>query len=137
MGALGAGVPPGEVGAARALNGSSAASWVALYRLYNSGLYNNQWMVLDYNRILPGQPPRDGAFWIFEQIPGGGEAADMTWWLRREGYWASYNIPYIREIYEKSGYPSQPATPENDYYNCSRHNIFQRDAVPLLFSLSL
>lgn len=46
-----------------------------------------------------------------------------------QGYWASYNIPYIREIYEKSGYTTQPATPDIDYYNCSRHNIFARDAV--------
>ena len=46
-----------------------------------------------------------------------------------QGYWASYNIPYIREIYEKSGYLTQPASPDIDYYNCSRHNIFKRDAV--------
>ena len=46
-----------------------------------------------------------------------------------QGFWSSYNIPYFPEIRKLSGYDDQPQTPDNDYYNCSRHNIFERDAV--------
>lgn len=131
MGAVRAGLPPGHVGTLLyGLTDSSAQSWVEVYSLYNSGLYNNQWMVLDYNRVLPGQPPLDGAFWIFEQIPGGGEAADMTWWLRREGYWASYNIPYFPAIYEACGYPAKVEEWEPkamSWHDAARAQIFRRD----------
>ena len=48
---------------------STAEEWVYYYSLYNSGLYNNQWMVFDYNRFHPGKGLDAGAFWIYEQIP--------------------------------------------------------------------
>lgn len=108
----------------------SAEEWVEWYALYNSGLYNNQWMVFDYNRFTPGQPPEDGAFWIFEQIPGGGLSSDMTWWLRREGYWASYNIPYFKSIYEACGYPAKVEEWEPkamSWEQAARAQIFRRD----------
>lgn len=99
-------------------------TWVDTFEMYNSGTYNNQWMAVDLN----GAGKSKDIMWIVEQIPGLTIKEDVTPYLYRDGYWASYNIPYIREIYEKSGYPSQPQTPDIDYYNCSRHNIFQRDA---------
>ena len=77
--------------------------------------------------------------WIVEQIPGETMKKDVTSYLYedvmivngsdRQGYWGSYNIPYFEEIYDKSGYNTPPHIPDNDYYNCSRHNIFKRDAV--------
>lgn len=62
---------------------STAEEWVYYYSLYNSGLYNNQWMVFDYNRFHPGKGLDDGAFWIYEQIPGGGHSGDLTNYLRK------------------------------------------------------
>lgn len=110
----------------------SAEEWVELYTLYNSGLYNNQWMVFDYNKFHKGRGMDDGAFWIFEQIPGGGHAGDMTPMLREQGYWASYNIPYFKDIYELCGYPAKVIEWEAkamSWEQAARAQIFRRDHV--------
>ena len=52
-----------------------------------------QWMVLDYNKFIPGQPLIPGTLWILEQLPGMVEMADLTEHLNENGYWASYNLP--------------------------------------------
>ena len=109
---------------------STAEEWVYYYSLYNSGLYNNQWMVFDYNKFHKGEGMDDGAFWIFEQIPGGGHAGDMTWYLRNTTYWASYNIPYFKDIYNKCGYPAKVEEWEPKAMSWelgARAQIFRRD----------
>lgn len=99
-------------------------TWVDMFEMYNSGTYNNQWMAIDLN----GFGKKENIMWIVEQIPGETVKKDVTSYLYDDGYWGSYNIPYFEEIYNKSGYNTQPHIPDNDYYNCSRHNIFKRDA---------
>ena len=54
------------------------AAWSEIFARFNSGTYNNQWIVVDYNKFTPGQPLADGVLWIVEQIPGMVEGADMT-----------------------------------------------------------
>lgn len=98
--------------------------WVETFSLWNSGTYNNQWMAVDLN----GYGKKENVMWIVEQIPGETIMQDVTSFLYKDGYWASYNIPFFAEVREKSGYNKQPQVPDNDYYNCSRHNIFKRDA---------
>jgi hypothetical protein len=44
--------------------------WTDLFARYNSGTYNNQFMVVDYKRFTPGTAPLAGTLWIIEQIPG-------------------------------------------------------------------
>lgn len=44
--------------------------WVEIYSKLNSGTYNNQWIVVDYNKFEPGKPLKEGLLWISEQIPG-------------------------------------------------------------------
>ena len=108
----------------------TAEDWVYWYSLYNSGLYNNQWMVFDYKKFTPYQPLQPGAFWIFEQIPGGGHAGDMTEWLENETYWASYNIPYFKDIYNACGYPAKVEEWEPkamSWEEGARAQIFRRD----------
>ena len=50
-----------------AANGSH---WFDLVKRYNSGTYNNQYMVLDLTKIKVGEYVEDDALWVVEQIPG-------------------------------------------------------------------
>ena len=50
-----------------AANGSQ---WFNIVKQYNSGTYNNQYMVLDLRRIKAGEFVDDDALWVVEQIPG-------------------------------------------------------------------
>ena len=44
--------------------------WGELFSKYNSGTYNNQYMVIDYNKFVAGVELQKGALWVVEQIPG-------------------------------------------------------------------
>ena len=64
---------------------------------YNTGTYNNQYMVVDFNLYQPGKALAPGTLWVIDQVPGLVAAADMTETLTR-GYWPSYNVPYFQEV---------------------------------------
>ncbi|XP_033924171.1 putative phospholipase B-like 2 [Melopsittacus undulatus] len=82
----------------------SGAEWAAVFRRFNSGTYNNQWMVVDYNAFTPGRArPPQGVLTVLEQIPGLVVVADRTELLYQQGYWASYNLPYFEEVFNASG----------------------------------
>ncbi|KAM4708771.1 putative phospholipase B-like 2 [Discoglossus pictus] len=80
--------------------------WANIFTKYNSGTYNNQWMIVDYNKFIAGKTdvPR-GLLTILEQIPGLVLAEDKSEELYHKGYWASYNIASFPEIYNASGMP--------------------------------
>ena len=85
-------------------------------------------MVVDFDKFTPGGPlPEKDLLWIAEQIPGTVGVKDVTSVLTRQGFWPSYNVPYLEEIYTKSGLPT---TGENTYENASRALIFKRDGKP-------
>jgi hypothetical protein len=50
----------------------SGKQWSKLFAKRNSGTYNNQWMVLDYKKFVPGKDLSDvkGLLWVLEQLPG-------------------------------------------------------------------
>ncbi|KAM7451985.1 putative phospholipase B-like 2 [Porites harrisoni] len=108
---------------------STSGEWAYLFSKYNSGTYNNQWMVLDYKRFTPGENIKPGTLWILEQLPGIIESADMSVFLQESTYWASYNIPYFPYIYNISGtmasYKKFGAF--FSYADCPRGQIFKRD----------
>ncbi|PVD31543.1 hypothetical protein C0Q70_06956 [Pomacea canaliculata] len=69
--------------------------WSQIFSQFNSGTYNNQWMIVDlknydqyFHEVLPGFVT------VLEQIPGQIRYADLTDTLLSKGYWASYNLPY-------------------------------------------
>eukprot|EP00066_Takifugu_rubripes_P008684 XP_003975045.1 PREDICTED: putative phospholipase B-like 2 [Takifugu rubripes] len=79
--------------------------WADIFSKYNSGTYNNQWMIVDYNRFTPGQTGiKEGLFVVLEQIPGLIVSTDKTQELMQKGFWASYNIPYYVDVFNASGY---------------------------------
>ncbi|XP_051888321.1 putative phospholipase B-like 2 [Pristis pectinata] len=83
---------------------TSGAEWAAIFKKFNSGTYNNQWMIVDYNFFTPGQLDiNKNLLTLLEQIPGQIVIADKTDELMQSGYWASYNIPYFEEIFNASG----------------------------------
>lgn len=78
--------------------------WADIFSRYNSGTYNNQWMIVDYKLFVPGEGQmKQGLFTVLEQIPGMIVTADKTEELLKMGYWASYNIPYFEEVFNASG----------------------------------
>jgi len=108
---------------------ASGKDWIALFSVYNSGTYNNQWQIVDYKLFTPGQPLQPNLLWIVEQIPGYMISADVTSELIDNGYFPSYNIPYFEFVYNISGYPAQYKQYGNaySYQSCPRANIFRRD----------
>jgi len=108
---------------------TSGPEWVGNFSLYNSGTYNNQWIVVDNKLVVPGQSLQPNTLWIAEQIPGYIVSADQTPHLLQYGYWPSYNIPFYPFIYNISGYPAMYEQNGNSmsYTKCPRAQIFARD----------
>ncbi|KAJ8883119.1 hypothetical protein PR048_014959 [Dryococelus australis] len=110
----------------------SGRSWTKTFSLYNSGTYNNQWMVVDYKRFWPDgavSELKKGLLWVLEQIPGYVEAADKTDVLRQQSYWPSYNSPYFPAVFNLSGLPAL-VNKYGDWYSYERTPralIFRRD----------
>jgi len=114
---------------------ATGAEWCGVIDSYNSGTYNNQYMVVDYSLFEAGQGLSPGLLTVCEQIPGLVVTGDVTQQLER-GYWASYNVPYWPEIYNRSGYPefiaehrqhAPTAVTGVSYQLAPRAKIFRRD----------
>lgn len=83
---------------------STGKEWAEIFSKYNSGTYNNQWMIVDYNHFTPGKTDiKEELLVVLEQIPGLIVFTDKTQELMEKGYWASYNIPYFVDIFNASG----------------------------------
>jgi hypothetical protein len=109
---------------------TDGADWAAYYGAHNSGTYNNQYQVLDLKRFAPGMALERDALTIVEQMPGLVAAVDATAELER-GYFPSYNVPYVAEIYDRSGYASLDARRGHaagyEYQQAPRAKILRRD----------
>ncbi|ETN77296.1 lysophospholipase, partial [Necator americanus] len=107
-----------------------AREWCKLYSKFNSGTYNNQWAVLNYNKFTPYESlPEYGLFYVLEQIPGTVVYEDLTWFLRKYSYFPSYNIPYFKKITDISGFVGQGKKLGNWFVwgKSPRARIFERD----------
>ncbi|DAZ99424.1 TPA: LOW QUALITY PROTEIN: hypothetical protein N0F65_004057, partial [Lagenidium giganteum] len=113
-------------------------SWAQTFSKYNSGTYNNQWMVVDTNRFVKGTGFQSDGLTIVEQMPGDVIIADMSEHINKHGYWASYNVPYFDVTYMRSGFMNAYiASNESEswtHQNCTRARIFARD-VPSVQSM--
>jgi len=108
--------------------------WTHIFAKFNSGTYNNQYMILDMKKINKKKPLnfRKNTLWIIEQAPGYTEAADVSHVLFKQGYWASYNVPYFDNMFKLLAYDvilKQDVTQVSwlDYKMCVRAQMFARD----------
>eukprot|EP01112_Ceratiomyxa_fruticulosa_P021360 TRINITY_DN7483_c0_g1_i1.p1 TRINITY_DN7483_c0_g1~~TRINITY_DN7483_c0_g1_i1.p1 ORF type:complete len:621 (-),score=132.57 TRINITY_DN7483_c0_g1_i1:102-1763(-) len=102
--------------------------WSKYFSLYNSGTYNNQWILVSTQYFQPGVAVGEGTLWILEQLPGLIHAEDMSDTLGFS-YWPSYNVPYFKNMFNAAGYPPYAKVDPNElsYETCVRANIFRRD----------
>ena len=112
---------------------TDGASWAQTFARYNSGTYNNQFMVVDYKAFEQGAGARalkPGALWVLEQIPGLIESHDMTHVLRAAGYWQSSNEPAFKRIFDQSNNTASVTRfgPWFSHDGSPRARIFARDA---------
>uniref|UniRef100_A0AAQ5ZQC6 Phospholipase B-like n=1 Tax=Amphiprion ocellaris TaxID=80972 RepID=A0AAQ5ZQC6_AMPOC len=50
---------------------SNGKEWAEIFSKYNSGTYNNQWMIVDYKHFTPGKTDiKEKLLVVLEQIPG-------------------------------------------------------------------
>ncbi|XP_054163965.1 putative phospholipase B-like 2 [Oppia nitens] len=111
---------------------NSGKEWTDLFAPYNSGTYNNQFMIVDYKLWKKGTKVADlpnNLLWIIEQFPSLMEAQDVTPVLRTQGYWGSYNVPYFKDLYNISGNADMARKfgPFFTYNGTARATIFRRD----------
>ena len=108
---------------------STGNEWYNYVSKYNSGTYNNQYMIINYASFVPNMPLPNGFLWVIEQIPGTVYGEDKTEVLER-GYWGSYNVPALELIYNLSGYPQlvDKVGVTASYQLAPRARIFRRDA---------
>ena len=114
-----------------AKNGSD---WTNIFRKHNSGTYNNEWMVVDYNLLKEhgsskAEPLPNGVLTVLEQLPDQIIAKDQTSALNNQSYWASYNRAYYPEIFERTG-ASKMVEKYGEWFThdkTPRAKIFRRD----------
>jgi len=108
---------------------TNGESWTKIFSQFNSGTYNNQWMVVDYNKFETGKVLQAGTLWVAEQIPGLIVKDDLTHVLQDQQYWPSYNAPYFPEVYNESGIPALVKKYGDwfSYDKTPRAQIFRRD----------
>ena len=111
---------------------NSSKEWAKNFVKYNSGTYNDQFMILDKNKVnLVNKSIENDAFYIVETLPGMARINNVTDILKF-GYWSSYNIAFDKDIYDNCGInelidinPNARAYLDYDY--SSRTKIFRRD----------
>jgi len=111
--------------------------WVKFFNIANSWTYNNQYMVIDTNKFVPGQKPQKGFLWTSEQVPGYYVTGDRSEELGNRRWVPSINTPFYEEVYNASGYPEKVKETECDYWSyerCARHLIMKRDVINKIHS---
>lgn len=102
--------------------------WMEIIKTYNSGTYNNMWMVIDYSKFTPGQPLSEGVLTVGEQLPGYFHYEDQTRILTY-GYWPSFNIAVYPETARLMKQDQMVKSKGNafSYQENPRAQVFRRD----------
>jgi hypothetical protein len=107
----------------------NGSEWWSVFRTSFSGTYCNTYLVLDFNKFVPGQALVNDLLWIVEEVPGVCAGRDITEYLQL-GYWPSYNVPFQPEAVEVSGYRDLVArgVASASFQLAPRAKIFRRDS---------
>lgn len=103
--------------------GTNGQDWLTVFAMYNSGTYNNQWMITDFKLFTPGSPLVPNTLWVGEQVPGYFESADQTSFVVETSCFLNsleQNISGYEAMYEQQGN-------EWSWSMCARAQIFRRD----------
>ena len=114
-------------------------SWARTFRRYNSGTYNNQYVILDYNKFETYLNNKDNkntdllknTAYIIEMGPGMAFEYDSTRDLNdpKIGYIPGINTPRPKLMFDYQGYPSQQSDPVTGYWGYekgARFNLFEK-----------
>uniref|UniRef100_A0A8B9ZE90 Phospholipase B-like n=1 Tax=Anas platyrhynchos TaxID=8839 RepID=A0A8B9ZE90_ANAPL len=84
----------------------SGAEWATIFTQFNSGTYNNQWMVVDYKAFSPGKAgPQPGVLTVLEQIPYFEEifnASGNLELVKQYGDWFTYDKNPRAQIFRRN-----------------------------------
>ena len=85
---------------------SIGRKWYSYLSNQNSGTHKKQYMVIKCGAFEIEESLPDDFVWVIKQIniPGTVAGIHVTYIVER-WCWASYNVPIIEEIFNKSGYP--------------------------------
>jgi len=105
--------------------------WTEIFTLNNSGTHNNQWCIVDYNKYWDYKSknvPKEkwtNIVWLIEQFFQIIEREDITQkYLIKDGYFATYNHPYFRNIFDIGKYlENNPLDPRKEIFE---YLIFQK-----------
>ena len=111
----------------------SGEEWSKEFTRLQSGTYNNQYVVVDSKRFIPGERPTSGLLWVVETMPGIERMADATELLAERRWFPSINTPWFEDIFNIAGYPEKIAEKGDlgdyySYYDSARFKIFAREA---------
>lgn len=92
---------------------------------------------MDYNLFTPGSPPPDGVLTVADQIPGFVVSADLTYQLRTDTYFPSYNSPVFPWVFNMSGDVDPSCGAWCTYNFTARAEIFARDHAKVVDGASM
>jgi hypothetical protein len=115
----------------------SSPQWAKIFSKINTGTYNAQWMIVDYNQFKAGATLSDNTLWVLESIPGATHSQDVSSVLRKQGYWASFNRPYFDDIRAASGHAAAQKSHGSLYsFNDSPRGHIFKEVSPSVESIT-
>ena len=122
-------------------------SWGQAFSMHNSGTYNNEFHIVDYNVFEKSQKHGKGdlllphVLTIVDQMPGANnvERKDMTSHLQKTSYWGSYNRPGLEHTYKLANYTATTAAfgPHYSHKLCARAQIFDMNQHSIINEANL
>ena len=109
---------------------TDAMSYAKSWANGNSGTFNSEWLVIDYNGFTPGSPLAPNTVYYLAQIPGKIVSYDITDRVNKLGFAGTFNIPYDTSIYNSSGWPAMYAQKQGTRFGQYYADLFTYNKNP-------